>query len=197
MQFLQISNISRKHPGRDKEEKIPCLLVRSGRKTIAVQVKADGQIVLRIPENCRTETAMAFAHQNIEWIVVTRERILQQAARKPVYTEQEIEEFKKKLRLVLEERLAFFAKQMGVSYGRVSVRNQKTRGGSCRVTGNLNFNWRLCLVPESILDYVVVHELAHRKEMNHSAQFWQIVESVLPDYRKRREWLKLHGGGLG
>lgn len=70
---------------------------------------------------------------------------------------------------------------------------QKTRWGSCSSKGNLNFNWKLVRMPEEVLDYVVVHELAHRKEMNHSKAFWAIVESVLSDYRERRKWLKENG----
>ena len=81
-----------------------------------------------------------------------------------------------------------------MDYGRISVRQQKTRWGSCSVRGNLNFNWKLALMPEEILDYVVVHELAHRVEMNHSPRFWAVVETVLPDWRERRRWLKQHGG---
>ena len=82
---------------------------------------------------------------------------------------------------------------MGVSYGRISIRAAKTRWGSCSADGNLNFHWKLVLMPPEILDYVVVHELAHRREMNHSDRFWAQVERVLPDYRERRRWLKEHG----
>ena len=85
---------------------------------------------------------------------------------------------------------------MGVTYGRISIREQKTRWGSCSSAGNLNFNWRLIFAPESVLDYVVVHELAHRKEMNHSRTFYDIVESILPDYRISRRWLRDHGSSL-
>ena len=85
---------------------------------------------------------------------------------------------------------------MGVSYGRIAIREQKTRWGSCSSKGTLNFNWRLILAPEEVLDYVVVHELAHRREMNHSKAFYAIVESVLPDYRQARRWLREHGDSL-
>ena len=91
------------------------------------------------------------------------------------------------------QKTAFWAARMKVSYGRITIRDQKTRWGSCSSRGNLNFNWRLLLMPERVMDYVIVHELAHRREMNHSAAFWQIVETYLPDYRERRQWLKENG----
>ena len=88
------------------------------------------------------------------------------------------------------ERVEYYARLMGISYGRITIREQKTRWGSCSGKGNLNFNWKLTLMPAELLDYVVVHELAHRKEMNHSRKFWKIVEQVLPDYRERRRRLR-------
>ena len=90
---------------------------------------------------------------------------------------------------VLPERTDHYARLMGISYGRITIREQKTRWGSCSSKGNLNFNWKLVLMPMDLLDYVVVHELAHRREMNHSKDFWRIVEEVLPDYRERRKRL--------
>ena len=91
---------------------------------------------------------------------------------------------------LLEERVAYFAERMDVTYGRIAIRNQKTRWGSCSSAGNLNFNIHLADMPEELLDYVVVHELAHRREMNHSQAFWRIVETQLPDWRERRRRLK-------
>ncbi len=92
--------------------------------------------------------------------------------------------------------MAHFAPLVGVSYGRITIRNQRTRWGSCSGKGNLNFNCLLMLAPPEVLDYVVVHELCHRKEMNHSPRFWAEVARVLPDYQQRRRWLKEHGGAL-
>ena len=91
------------------------------------------------------------------------------------------------------ERVSYYAREIGVDYGRITIRQQKTRWGSCTSEGNLNFNWLLMLAPPEILDYVVVHELCHRKEMNHSAAFWREVEHILPDYRERKKWLKDNG----
>lgn len=97
-------------------------------------------------------------------------------------------------RVELEKKTAFFCAQMQVEVGRISIKEQKTRWGSCSSKGNLNFNWKLILMPERIMDYVVVHELAHRKQMNHSAAFWKEVEAILPDYSERRQWLREHEG---
>ncbi len=97
-------------------------------------------------------------------------------------------------RAELERKVQNYAAKMQVQVGRITIREQKTRWGSCSSRGNLNFNWKLVLMPERIQDYVVVHELAHRREMNHSAAFWNEVEKILPDYRERREWLRKHEG---
>lgn len=95
-------------------------------------------------------------------------------------------------RAVLSEKVRFYGSLMGVSVNRIAIKEQKTRWGSCSGKGNLNFNWKLTLMPQRIQDYVVVHELAHRKQMNHSAAFWKEVETILPDYQERRKWLREH-----
>lgn len=97
---------------------------------------------------------------------------------------------KRKARLLIEQRVAYYADRMGIAYGRISMRNQRTRWGSCSSDGNLNFNCRLLYMPLELVDYVVIHELAHRRHMNHSADFWNEVEKYLPDYKERRERLK-------
>ena len=96
----------------------------------------------------------------------------------------------------IPERVAHFAPLVGVTYGRITIRSQHTLWGSCSSKGNLNFNCLLMLTPPEVLDYVVVHELCHRKEMNHSVRFWAEVEHVLPDYEIRRKWLRENGTAL-
>ena len=81
---------------------------------------------------------------------------------------------------------------MQVTFNRIAIKEQKTRWGSCSSKGNINFNWKLVLMPEQIQDYVVVHELAHRIQMNHSEAFWQIVESILPEYQTCIQWMRKH-----
>lgn len=88
------------------------------------------------------------------------------------------------------------AKSLGVSFSRITVRDTTTRWGSCSRSGNLSFSWRLVMAPRMVLEYVVVHELAHLREMNHSKRFWNIVASIFPGYQHARNWLKTHGGDL-
>ena len=89
-------------------------------------------------------------------------------------------------RALAAERLAHFNQAYGFSYGRVSIRDQRTRWGSCSKKGNLNFNYRICYLPPHLLDYVIVHELCHLGQFNHSAAFWALVAQTLPDHRERR-----------
>ncbi len=97
---------------------------------------------------------------------------------------------------LFHSRLAFYKDRLALDYNEVKLKDQKTRWGSCSRKGNINLNWRLVMAPTLIVDYVVVHELCHLKIMNHSKDFWQLVESFIPDYKERKKWLKQHGIGL-
>ena len=111
-------------------------------------------------------------------------------------TNEDIQKLAKEALDILPKKVEYYAKIIGVTYGRITIRNQKTRWGSCSAKGNLNLNCLLMLTPEEVQDYVVVHELCHRKQMNHSKQFWEEVGKILPDYRERRTWLKEHGSAI-
>ncbi|NLC43510.1 MAG: M48 family metallopeptidase, partial [Clostridiales bacterium] len=111
-------------------------------------------------------------------------------------TMEEIRELADKALKVIPGRVAHYAPIVGVDYGKITIRNQRTRWGSCSGKGNLNFNCLLMLTPPEIMDYVIVHELCHLLELNHSANFWNEVERVLPDYKVHKEWLKNNGGAL-
>ena len=92
----------------------------------------------------------------------------------------------------IRERVSFYAPRVGRIPGRITIREQKTRWGSCSSRGNLNFNWKLIMAPPQVLDYVVIHELCHLHEFNHSPRFWSLVERQMPDYEVWKKWLKLH-----
>lgn len=173
-------------------------VIRSNRKTIALQIDKNLKLTVRAPFRMTDNQIKDFLHEKTPWI----SKHMQEVAEKmknieehPVerMTTEEIRALADKAVEYIPERVAYFAEQMQVSYGRITIRNQKTRWGSCSTQSNLNFNCLLMLTPPEVIDYVVVHELCHRKEMNHSPRFWKEVEAVLPNYREQKEWLKEHG----
>ncbi len=93
---------------------------------------------------------------------------------------------------IFEARVSFFAERLGVKVNQIRIKSQKTRWGSCSNKGNLNFNWHAIVAPEEVIDYLVVHECCHLVHMNHSKEFWDLVESICPNYRECRQWLKNH-----
>lgn len=178
---------------------VPVELVRSRRKTIALQVKAPGRVIVRAPVRTTRAQAEQFVREHAAWVRRQLDALARMALETPTaepFSDDELADLRKRARIVIPARVAHFAPAVGVSYGRVALRIQKTRWGSCSAKGNLNFNCLLVLAPPEVLDYVVVHELCHRIEMNHSPRFWAEVERVLPGYRDQRRWLKQHGGEL-
>lgn len=174
-------------------------VIRSSRRTMSLEIREDGTILVRAPYRMPDSEIQRFVCEKSDWI---EKHLQMQAERKSEMppeerlTIQEIQELADKALVEIPKRVAYYAQKMQVTYGRITIRNQKTRWGSCSRKGNLNFNCLLMLTPPEVVDYVVVHELCHRKEMNHSARFWAEVEKVLPDYRMHREWLKENGGRL-
>ena len=166
----------------------PYRLIRSNRKTLAIQVSASGQVTVRAPHTMPDSTIQRFLSQKESWIL----KHLSHSASRPAQPQAEnppLSEFRRSY--YMES-----ARKMGVTYGRITIREQKTRWGSCTSEGNLNFNWRLIFAPEKVLDYVVVHELSHRKEMNHSPAFYAVVASVMPEYKACEKWLRDNGATL-
>lgn len=214
-------------------------VVRSNRKTMAIEIKQDGTIVVRVPKLMDRKSVERFVSEHYNWIEKHYEAVSEKLEKKqafrwedgaelllsgdliklrvavkpgsnrmsaflkdgelmvvvPRMDEQAIEAvvkawYKDVAKRVISQRVEAYAGLMGVDYNRICVRAQKTRWGSCSGKGNLNFNWKLLLMPPKVLDYVVVHELSHRREMNHSERFWSIVGQVMPDYQEQRRRLR-------
>lgn len=177
-------------------------IIRSKRKTLCLEIKEAGHLIVRVPNHTSDKEILAFLESHQIWINRHMEAFAQRQ-QKPKNTdasskrtEAEIEHLKELARKELPPIVADYAALMGVTYKRITIRHQKTRWGSCSSKGNLNFNCSLMLAPPQVRDYVIVHELAHRRQMNHSSAFWNIVEHYMPDYRKARQWLTQHGSEL-
>lgn len=174
-------------------------IIRSSRKTMSLEIKADGSVVVRAPLRLSEAKIQKFVEEKQEWILKNLEKIQKRDAQKEnvqKLSALERQHLQNKACVVIPRRVAYYAEKLGVSYGKITLRQQKTRWGSCAANGKLNFNWLLILAPPEVLDYVVVHELCHRREMNHSQAFWKEVEKILPDYRERQKWLKDNGWRL-
>jgi len=178
-------------------------IVRSKRKTIAILVREDGSVEVRAPFFVSNAQILRFIESKQSWIAKKQAEALQRLAATPVLTPQQeelVRRTEKKLRTAAKNyipyRVEHFHQLTGGHYTKISIRDQKSRWGSCSSSGSLSFNYRLMMAPASVLDYVVVHELCHLTHLNHSKQFWNMVESILPDYRTCEKWLKEHGQEL-
>lgn len=169
-------------------------IIRSRRRTMAAQIKG-GRLIVRAPLFATDAEIHNFVQKHRRWA----EKHLAEAqaldAIEPL-TMDELRDLAQQAKAVIPQRVATYAPLIGVDYGRITIRTQHSRWGSCSSKGNLNFNCLLMLTPPEVLDSVVVHELCHRKEMNHSPKFYAEVLRVCPDYQKCRNWLKDHGPSL-
>lgn len=204
---LRIATEGIKLQDRDGTQVI-CKVIRSKRRSYGIVVDEDGQVTVRIPLRGSMRTAKELILEKQDWIF---EKIELQRQRKQIRDQQEAQSaskytpeqrsgLEKRYREAAKEyfpkRAEFYAQQLGVSYDRIRIAEQKTRWGSCSSKGTLSFNWKLMLAPPKVLDYVVVHELCHLKEMNHSPRFWKLVEEMIPNYKEYRKWLKENGNTL-
>lgn len=171
-------------------------IIRSSRKTLSIQLKC-GEIIARAPLRMKDKEIYSFIESKKSWIEKNLAKIEereQAASDAEPFTEEEIKALAEKAKVIISQRVQYYAPKISVTYNRITIRCQRTRWGSCSSKGNLNFNCLLALFPLEIIDSVVVHELCHRKHMNHSPQFYAEIEKVFPEYRRCNKWLKDNGG---
>lgn len=187
---------------QSKLYELPYALVRSNRRSCSISIDPEGRITVRVPMRISEKEISHLLIEKRIWIITKYLEVLKQQQSRPVSDLTDTQRTALEQRYIaaardyFPKRVAYFIQFTGGSYNRITIRDQKTRWGSCSAKGTLSFNWRLLLAPPSIPDYVIVHELCHLTHMNHSAAFWKKVESVYPDYRTARKWLKDHGHEL-
>ena len=167
-------------------------VIRCRRKSVGIRVTDEGEVIVRAPLRTSTAEIRRILEGKRDWIGKALSRV-QERESEPKLTDAEIKALARLAKAEIPPRVEARARQIGVSYGRIAIRCQKTRWGSCSAKGNLNFNCLLMLCPEEALDYVIVHELCHRKELNHSARFKAEVARILPDWQDQARWLKTEG----
>lgn len=165
-------------------------VIYSARRTIALTVAHDGHLVVRAPYGTPKGRIDPLLVRYADWIAKHRARRAEMAKREDALTEEDIRRLRKDARIYLTACTAKYAALMGLTYGKITITGAKGRFGSCSSKGNISYSYRLMLYPEEAREYVVVHELAHLVEMNHSPAFYAVVEKVLPDYKARRALLK-------
>lgn len=185
----------------ENKEKIEIEIIKSNRKTIAIEVRQDLRVIVRAPKRASNREIMKFVEQKQDWIAkhLAYMQIRYEETRRvkeKQFTDDDIRKMKDEAKRVIPDRVKYYAGIMGVTFGKITIKNQKTRWGSCSSKGNLNFNCLLMMTPNKVRDYVVIHELCHLKQMNHSKMFWAEVEKVMPDYKVYRQWLSQNGNML-
>ena len=172
-------------------------VIRSKRKTLSLEIK-NGELIVRAPIRATNLQIELYLLIHKAWIEKHLEKAQQQASTRnsSLLTDGELKELAKQAKQYIPQRAAYYAPLIGVSYGRITIRHQHTRWGSCSSKGNLNFNCLLMLTPPQVIDSVVVHELCHLKEMNHSKRFYDEVLRVYPEYSKWHKWLRDNGNAL-
>ena len=174
------------------EGKIPYTLKKSKRaKRMRIAVYCDGSIVVTAPYGLGDSFVERFVREKAEWALKKVEAFKHfKKSDVLVFDKKHYEKHKKEALSVILDRVEFFNEQLKLSYNKVNVRNQKTKWGSCSKSGNLNFNYKILFLSEKIKDYIIVHELCHLKEFNHSKKFWSLVAGVTPDYREIKKELR-------
>ena len=165
-------------------------LIRSRRRTMALEITRDGRIIVRVPQRTPQSVIDRFVASHTDWIATHLQKQQHRAENHPPLSEAEIAALRQKAREILPDRVAHYAALMGVAPTGIKITSAKTRFGSCSSKNSLCFSLYLMAYPEAAIDYVVVHELAHIRQKNHSPAFYAEVAKVMPDYKERLKLLK-------
>ncbi len=178
----------------------PHKIIYSSRRTLALEVKSTGQVIVRSPKRVGLDYIQKFVAGRQDWLSKVIEKM---SARKVVlkpwsnFSGAELQQAKKQAKALFEEELRQYSNQMGCAYTKLRLSSAKTRWGSCSSNGTISINFALYFAPVEIRHYVIIHELAHVKHPNHSSRFWNFVYQFDPIWKTHRGWLKQHGSWLG
>lgn len=171
-------------------------IIKANRRTLSVQITNDCKILVRAPKNSSETYVKEFLKSKRNWILKNLDKIQnqnQKAQKDGILSFEELNLLKKKAKKIIPQRVEYYAKISGIDYKKIIIRCQNTRWGSCSSKGNLNFNCLLVLMPQEILDSVVIHELCHRRYMNHSKEFYAEIDKYFSNYKLCDKWLKENG----
>ena len=165
-------------------------IIRSDRKTLAIEITPSAELLVRAPKRASNARIERFVEENTAWIENRMKRVKDYFEAHPEPTEEDKKKYIDKAKQFLPERVRHYSEIMGVTPTGITVTGAKKRFGSCSGSNRICFSWRIMEYPDKLIDYVVVHELAHIKYHNHSREFYDFIASVMPDHKERREKLK-------
>lgn len=172
---------------------------RSKRKSAAIKITADMQIVVFVPLYVSNNEIERMVISKSKWIdehMLKVQSTIDERSKLEKITFEQVKELADQAVEYIPKRVKYYAEKENFVYNKITIKNLVSRWGSCSTKGNLNFNCLLMLMPDYVIDYIVVHELCHLREMNHSEKFWTEVEKIMPDYQRAELWLKQNGGNL-
>lgn len=172
---------------------------RSKRKSAAIKITADMQIVVFVPLYVSDNEIERMVISKSKWIdehMLKVQSTIDERSKLEKITFEQIKELADQAVEYIPKRVKYYSEKENFVYNKITIKNLVSRWGSCSTKGNLNFNCLLMLTPDYVIDYIVVHELCHLREMNHSEKFWAEVEKIMPDYQRAELWLKQNGGNL-
>ncbi len=172
-------------------------VIRSKRKTICIEIKKDASVIIRAPLGMSEKEINRFIEEKQLWILKHLKQLEEKKTSEITkMSDAEIKSLTALAKIEVPKRVDNFAKVMGLSYGKITIKKQTSRWGSCSSKKNLNFNFLLMLCPIEVRDYIIIHELSHLIHMNHSRDFWKCVERYCPEYKKYKKWLRDNGDNL-